>query len=192
MIPQPPRREADNKEKLSASANTPFSKTGITESKEAEPMKNIAADKVLGLLVYNSSGDEIPESLLKKSGKALANRFLFALISDEAAEGGFFVRFAPMNDRSYDQHLTHIIEHLLPPMADPEMTREIMEATFDFSDYKDPVALAKELMRHGFVWEREFQEENDAGSRIPTMPRLKTLENTAAPERKTGNPPPKP
>jgi hypothetical protein len=148
--------------------------------KQSEPVKtpvktkslnaDAAADKIIELLADNSD-EEITEALVKKSGKALAGRFLFAIGEDEE---GLFAVFAPVNDRSYDQHLSHVIEHLFSGMGE---SAEEMEATFSFTEYTDPVALAKALKQRGFIWEPEFQIANDAGSPIPMLPQLQGFVN---------------
>jgi hypothetical protein len=146
--------------------------------KQSEPVKtqiktkaldaDAAADKIIELLAGNSD-EEITAPLVKKAGKALAGRFLFAIGEDEE---GLFAVFAPVNDKSYDQHLSHVIEHLFSGMGE---SAEEMEATFSFTDYTNPVVLAKALLQRGFIWEPEFQIANDAGSFIPMMPRLQGL-----------------
>jgi hypothetical protein len=140
-----------------------------------------AADKIIALLAGNSD-EEITAALVKKAGKALAGRFLFAIGEDEE---GLFAVFAPVNDKSYDQHLSHVIEHLFSGVGE---TAEEMEATFSFTDYTNPVVLAKALKQCGFIWEPEFQKENDAGSLIPLLPQLQGLANDVPTENKAAKP----
>lgn len=146
-----------------AAANEPLATTPVIDT---DPARNKAADKVIDLLLAPYEGgdeEDIPPALLKQAGAALANRFMFT-IGGEAApgassllDGGFYVEFYPI-DRDYDQHLEHVISHLLPPGNGGEVT----ELTFDFSSYTDEAKLASDLMKRGFIWDNAPQADLQA------------------------------
>lgn len=129
---------------------------------ETDPVKNAAADKVIEALLDPHSDDEeeddIPQKLIKKAGQALANRFVFAIGggSKSSLQDGLFVEFSPKGS-DYDQHLSHVIGHLLPKGHGGEL----LELTFDFSSWSDPVKLASDLMKKGFVWDEGYQSSLD-------------------------------
>lgn len=166
--------------RLTAEANASFEKNeeiATAPVRDNDPVHNDAADKVIAKLLapYGDSGDDeeesdIPASLLKKAGTALANRFVFAIGGDPAGDmmDGLFVEFSPRRG-DYDQHLEHVIGHLLPKGNGGEA----MEMTFDFSEWKDPVKLVSDLMRRGFVWDEVYQAAMDGNTRVDHLSALK-------------------
>lgn len=138
---------------------------------ETDLAKNEAADKVIAILnaPYSEQDEqerecEIPLVLIKKAGQALANRFVFAVGRGKPPFGvidGLFVEFSA-RESDYDQSLSYVIGHLLPAGNGGE----VLEMTFDFTSWKDPVKLASELMKRGFIWDEDYQESFDqrAGS----------------------------
>ncbi len=157
--------------RLADTANAAFTSTPeLTRAPviETDTARNAAADAIIEQL---DEEDEIAPSLLKQAGTALANRFVFAIGGDPAATGlmdGLFVEFSPKG-RDYDQHLEHVISHLLPK----NNGGEAMELTFDFSAYKDPVRLVSDLMKKGFIWDETYQAQMDASTGMPYLATLK-------------------
>ncbi|MDE1154006.1 MAG: hypothetical protein PW788_15855 [Micavibrio sp.] len=150
--------------RLSADANASFAPPAAEELTrkpviETNADKNAAADKVIEKLAEYD--EEIATSLLKKAGTALANRFVFAIGGD--VNGGLldslFAEISPKG-LDYDQHLEHVISHLLPK----NNGGEAMELTFDFSGYKDPVRLVSDLQKNGFIWDETYQAQMDAST----------------------------
>jgi hypothetical protein len=162
---------------LPAAANT------ASATIEADPDENAAADQVVDMLVnplnYDEEGaDEKLDELVKAAGKTLASHFCFAITEDETFGTGFSVYVCPLKDKHYDQHLEHVIEHLMPAMSEPGMTREEMEATFSFMDYNDPVKLKADLEMCGFIWDEQMQRNFDKDAENPIIPRLSSQPNT--------------
>jgi len=150
--------------RLSADANAHFAPPAAEELArrpflETNAEKNAAADAVIEKLA--DFDDEISASLLKKAGTALANRFVFAIGGDVNGGllDGLFVEFSPQGI-DYDQHLEHVISHLLPK----NNGGEAMELTFDFSGYKDPVRLVSDLQKNGFIWDEAYQAQMDVST----------------------------
>ncbi len=148
--------------RLADAANAAFTGDSALVSSpviETDTARNEAADKIIDQL---DEEDEISPALLKKAGTALANRFVFAIGGDPTATGlldGLFVEFSPKG-RDYDQHLEHVISHLLPKNNGGEAT----ELTFDFSAYKDPIRLVSDLLKKGFIWDETYQAQMDVST----------------------------
>lgn len=150
---------------------------------ETSPEKNKAADKVIANLLdpeFEGSHD----ALVKKAGKALANRFTFAIIEDEGAdEGSFCAMITPTaywEKRGFCFDQPSPLWDLLP---DGEDVNEC--GTWVFEDCNEPVALATMLIAHGFIWDKKFQNFANAS----------LTETISAALGKTGdvkNPSPKP
>lgn len=162
--------------RLAAAANAAFAGSdGLTPALEKDPAKNAAADKIMAQLAERED-EEVPERLLKAAGRALANRFIFAVSINDPQEGLYAV-VAPVNAPDWDQHLEQYIDHLMP-----SRNREVMEATFEFQDYPDVASVVADLQRRGFIWDREFQQNLDAHTGVSIMPQLAAfLPGSAAP-----------
>lgn len=185
--------------RLTADANASFAASNALATEpviDKDPARNAAADQVIEKLLapYADDADEedegdIPRALLKKAGTALANRFVFAIGGDPAGGlmDGLWVEISPGRGE-YDQHLEHVIGHLLPPGNGGE----VMEITFDFSEWKDPVKLVSDLMKRGFVWDEGYQAALDANAAIPHLPALKAAFGKSPPVAPPAVSPPKP
>lgn len=142
---------------------------------ETDAARNKAADEIIDQLVNGDIEDEIPAALLQKAGTALANRFVFGIgvdevMSEEEDRVYYYGFFSPITEEPYDQHLSTVIEHLLPPGCD-----ESMECTFTFEgEYADPAALVKELTRRGFIFDADLQKnlDDNADTGNQMMPKL--------------------
>lgn len=130
--------------------------------------RNEAADSVIETL---DEEDENP--MLKQAGKALANRFVFAIGGGDLTSGlqdGLYAEIS-LKGRDYDQHLEHVISHLLPKGHGGEVT----ELTFDFSNYRDPVKLVSDMHACGFIWDAQYQAEMDVMSGTKHLPALSAV-----------------
>ncbi|MEZ0261369.1 MAG: hypothetical protein ACAH80_10190 [Alphaproteobacteria bacterium] len=146
--------------RLTPDANASFSgddgALAATPTIENDPAKNEAADEIIEkMLSFDDEEGGISKSQLNKAGAALANRFVFAVGSGGGLDG-FWVEFSPKGG-DYDQHLEHVIGHLLPKNNGGELT----ELTFDFSAYTDPAKLVSDLQKRGFVWDEAYQATMD-------------------------------
>lgn len=150
---------------------------------ETDATQNDAADQVIRLLEddYDELYDQAGKDLIAKAGKAMANRFCFAIGGgeDDAVQDGLYVEFSPIGI-NYTQHLEHVISHLLP-----DNCGEDMELTFNFSNYTDPVRLVSDLMKHGFVWDREYQRTMDAQTGTPHFAALSKAFPVPATDKKS-------
>jgi hypothetical protein len=157
--------------RLTAEANPAFSDEIVKKPVfETDPAKKEAADKVIEQLMEDGA-ESVSAAQLKKAGRALANRFHFSVGGkpDGGLMDGLFAEFSPPGD--YDQHLEHVIGPLLPK----NNGGEVMELTFDFSAYKDPVKLVSDLQKCGFVWDAGYQAQMDAGNGCNHLPELQKV-----------------
>ena len=132
---------------------------------ETDPAANDAANQVISIIMGDlprSEDDDaewgVPKALLDKAGKALANRYCFAV---EDMEGDIAVMITPTryfveNGCCDDQ--TGPIDHLLPRAA------TMMESCWEI--YEDGIETAADAALHlqklGFFWNRDFQNFIDA------------------------------
>lgn len=178
--------------RLTPEANASFSgddgALAATPAIETDPAKNAAADKIIKKLMTSGSDEEeeISQNLLKKAGKAIANRFTFAIGGTPGGEmmDGMFAEFSPPGD--YDAHLEHVIGHLMPK----DCGGEALELTFDFSEYKDPVKLVSDLQKCGFVWDRGYQAQMDMNADVQHLPALEKAFGVAQPASQPCQPKP--
>lgn len=177
--------------RLTAEANASFA--GESDAIATKPVfateqaQRDAADKVIEQLMDDEGEGQVSASLLKKAGIAVANRFHFAIGGGAPGAGlmdGLFAEFSPPGD--YDQHLEHVIGHLMPKDCGGEAT----ELTFDFSTYTDPVKLVSDLQKCGFVWDRGYQAEMDSNTGIAHLPALEKVFGKPAAPTQTCQPKP--
>lgn len=132
---------------------------GKNISIDSDPDRNAAADEVISLL--RRGREEIVPDLLKKAGKALANRFFFAIDAEGLAAGeGLIVQVCPIyffKREGYPQETACPIDHLLPGCV-KAITEE--EAYYKFTDpaMKTPLDAALYLQQLGFIWNRKLQD----------------------------------
>ena len=131
---------------------------------ETDPAQNAVADKIIDILVGDAeSPDEdayygIPDDMLKAAGKALANRYCFAVCveeeeyADEPLVMVTPIRYFEENGCCDDQ--SGPISDLLPRCA------EAMESTWEIyhDSVNSPETAAAYLQSLGFVWNKDFQE----------------------------------
>lgn len=156
-------------------------------SLENDPHKNAVADKIIAMLMGDEERPEdddndetyggIPLSMVKEAGKALANRYCFAISTDEYGTLAAMItptRYFEENGCCDDQDGP--ISDILPPRVG-----NAMEATWEFYDekIKTPLDAAHELQAYGFVWNKAFQEYIDEGNDVKVLPMLKELDSSA-------------
>jgi hypothetical protein len=128
---------------------------------ETDPAKNKAADKVADILLngpWDESDDSnygVPQALVEEAGKAIANRYYFAINNNEGY--GMSVCTTPIaffeKDMGCDQDGP--ISHLMPPRC-----VNASEAEWEFwnSPVETPMDAAKAFQKAGFFWNRDFQD----------------------------------
>lgn len=181
-----------------APADAPFTSLSATVH-ETDAAKNAAADRIVELLLMDEYGpaeaDDLDESgygvkqeLVDAAGRALANRYCFAIMDMDDELTAMITPVAFYEQRGYCDDRTGPIHDLLPGCAD------VMESTWEFCDpkVKTPVDAAKYLQELGFVWDRDFQNFVDASQTAAlekhVAPRVK---DEPAP-KKPGGPSPAP
>lgn len=131
---------------------------------EADPVKNAAADQIIGIVmgdIERDNGDNtsygVPQKLIDEAGKALANRYCFAIGTQDGSLNARItpIRFYKEEGRCGDQ--TGPINSLLPKCG------EIKGSTWEFYDpeIKTPLDAAKYLQQLGFFWNKGFQNSID-------------------------------
>jgi len=132
---------------------------------DTDPARNAAADKVIAILTGDAEASDdddsnygVPQNLVDAAGKALANRYCFAISDEDDTVSAMItpIRYFEKNGCCDDQ--TGPIDHLLPKCG------ELMESTWEIYDsaVKTPVQAAKYLQQQGFVWSRDFQDFIDS------------------------------
>jgi hypothetical protein len=153
---------------------------------ETDAEKNEAADEIIALVL--KCKDVFSDALLRKAGKALANRFGFGIgLCDENgthdAGTQIALSIAPLDDTSYDQHVSGYIEHLLPEGMD-----EDCEASFSYNGKMSLMEVAEDMMKRGFVPNAELQEYIDEVQAKPLWNDLQKLyDKVRATPPKNGN-----
>jgi hypothetical protein len=152
---------------LASEANKKFTKPKESGPIETSPSKNAAADAVIQMMF----DDELSwrEPLIEKAGKALANRFVFAVSkTDDTGEELFYARIVPVKywqeQKDYYYEGQSPIRHLLPEAEDlaecggpPEMW------IFPEGGPSSATAMAEKLAKFGFIWSEGLQDNVDAG-----------------------------
>jgi hypothetical protein len=150
---------------VTAADPMPQAKTSASEffpAMEQDQEKNKAADLYMEVYEGGRGNDNASEkrwqaeldNLRKKAGdKAIANRFCFAC-EGEASDGvvWFITPIKFWQDEGHCMDSSGGVEPFLPPRA-----CEVMEAAWEFPGGLSPLEQAKNLMRHGFVWDKGFQ-----------------------------------
>lgn len=132
---------------------------------DTDPARNAAADKAIAILMGEAEASDdkdaeygVPQNLVNAAGKALANRYCFAISDEDDMISAMItpIRYFEKNGCCDDQ--TGPIGHLLPKCG------ELMESTWEIYDsaVKTPVQAAKHLQQQGFVWNRDFQDFIDS------------------------------
>jgi hypothetical protein len=135
-------------------------------SVETDPAKNRSADEAIGIIMGELPQDEsddadygVPRALVNAAGKALANRYCFAICGEEGYLTALItpIRHFKLEGACSDQ--SGPIDDLLPPR-----TVNASESTWEFYDpaIKTPLDAAKALQQAGFFWNRDFQEFIDS------------------------------
>jgi hypothetical protein len=128
---------------------------------ETDAAKIAAADKVMAIALDPEQYD-VPDELCAEAGrKALANRHLFLLCSNNDGEGGFYVTgtsidYFKKNAGAYDER-TGLINALLP-----DDCGETCEMTWEFNSPRTLKEAARELRDIGFAWDEKEQRDADA------------------------------
>ncbi len=153
---------------LTSVANHKFTKPKSTGPIETSPAKNAAADKVIAMMLDEDGGLSWREPLIEKAGKALANRFIFAVSkTEEDSEVLFYARIVPMKyweerkDAYYEAPSP--INHLLPgfdDLAECGGPPEWWAITEDGPS--SATEMAKKLTKLGFIWSEDLQNNIDA------------------------------
>ncbi|MEZ0226852.1 MAG: hypothetical protein ACAH83_20010 [Alphaproteobacteria bacterium] len=168
---------------LTEAANSAFPKAAGAFL-ETDPEKNKAADQIIA-----ADYEDVDRSLLKKAGRALANRYTFAVTDQMADEFdvSFYAIITPTKywkDEGccYDQPSP--IDHLLPNGEDANDC-----GTWIFEkNYASAAALAKDLQNRGFTWDKDFQNFIDskftAGLSAAAAPQDAPKSLAAAPSHK--------
>jgi hypothetical protein len=130
---------------------------------DADPARNEAADRVVDILTGEAPFDDsdeadwgVPKELIAKAGRALANRYCFAV--ERNGDGELSVLITPI--RHFEKEgacsdQSGPVDHLLPPKMG-----NLSESTWEFYAewIRQPIDAARELQRHGFYWNRDFQD----------------------------------
>lgn len=136
--------------------------------RETDPAQNAAADAVVAILMGDApeaaadvdSEWGVPSTLIAKAGRALANRYCFAVEKDEDGKINVLVTpIAHFEAEGACSDQSGPIDHLLPPSHG-----SVSESTWEFyvRSLDTPLKVAVELQRYGFVWNRDFQDFIDA------------------------------
>ncbi|MBI1216561.1 MAG: hypothetical protein GC185_12185 [Alphaproteobacteria bacterium] len=147
---------------------------------ETDPAKNAAADKALRIIMGDEEGADyddddasygVPDALVKQAGKALANRYCFAVSEEDDMLSAMITPIRYFEEEGCCSDQTGPIYDLLPKCA------ELMESTWEiFEEGVDtPVKAAQYLQSLGFRWNRDFQDFIDASQ-------TKTLAAALAPD----------
>lgn len=159
-----------------------------TPLRDHDPARNAVADRIISLI---GQFDDVDEDTRFCAGKALANRIGFALNIDHAGEwvdaGTIVILMCPLAMEYYDQHLEGYISHLLP-----EGMGEDMESTFSFSTHQEPLKLAEELLRRGFVFDPRLQEHIDKDLKPALGAEIAALEKRLHAQEKAQHKPQRP
>jgi len=127
---------------------------------ETDPAANAAADQVIDILMGDLPSSEaddaewgVPKALLDTAGKALANRYIFAVLDED---GEISVMTTPL--RYFEKE--GCCDDQSGPIADliPK-GGELMESTWEIYDdsVKTAADAAKYMQEQGFVWNKDFQ-----------------------------------
>ncbi|MBL1147713.1 MAG: hypothetical protein HND56_12730 [Pseudomonadota bacterium] len=153
---------------------------------ETDPAANDAANQaisiIMGDLPYSEDDDAewgVPKAVLEKAGKALANRYIFAV---EDMDGEIAVMTSPLryfveNGCCSDQ--TGPISDLIPKGG------ELMESSWEIYEKGVDTAVdaAKYMQKQGFFWNKDFQNFIDASQ---TADIAKALAPAEKPANKSG------
>jgi hypothetical protein len=128
---------------------------------ETDPAKNAAADKIIRIVM----GDEeraddddadygVPQVLLDQAGKALANRYCFAISEEDGSLNAMITPIRYFEEEGCCSDQTGPISHLLPKCG------EAMESTWECyrDDVHTPLQFSAYLKGLGFVWNKDFQD----------------------------------
>jgi len=154
-------------------------------SVETDPVKNAAADKVIAIIedymIKEPDGMyfDIPKKLLEDAGKALANRFYFA-VGDEGSVAVTPIKYFEHKGCMCEDFEPWPINHLIPNcITTQEPYRDIANAAL-----RTPLDVAKYMQQLGFVWNRECQNEVAA----ELTKELEVLEQAIVKKHKPSNP----
>jgi len=154
------------------SPGMPVTEFGRSPLRETDPDKNAAADRIVKKILRIQ---DVKDADLILAGKALANRIGFGLALDRNGDIGeanaIRISIAPLANTHYDQEIRHYIGHLLPEGLD-----ETSEASFEFTGHQEPLRLAEDLLRRGFVFSPKMQKFLDDQFGTSLMNDLKALE----------------
>jgi len=148
---------------------------------DMDAARNAAADTIIKRLwddaiAGNGQVSVTPQELVR-AGRALANRFVFAVGGGGDGEDLFIEIFPvgqPKAAEGYCHHVEHVIGHLLPQ----DNNGEIAELTFDFSNYHSAAKLVSALHQCGFVWDAQYQQAVDESTGISHLPALQKIFGT--------------
>lgn len=124
---------------------------------ETDPAKNAAADKVIATIMGDNQDFDAQDALVAEAGKALANRYCFAICTQEEMITAATTPIRYFEEDGHCSDQTGPIYHLLPKCS------ELMESSWEFNDsnIKTVVDAAKYLQQLGFVWSKSFQDFMD-------------------------------
>lgn len=156
---------------------------------ETDPIRNAIAEKAIRMtLNEEESADSdrydvdfgVPEAMVRTAGKALANRFCFALAIDDPESGALSALITPIRffkEKGHCNDQDGPVRDLLP-----DGFHNAMEATWHAPDDLSPLEVARELQKAGFVYNRDFQKYIDKCQDVPVLPLLTELDAPAAPK----------
>lgn len=148
---------------------------------ETDPAANAAANEALAIIMgdlpYSEADDAdwgVPQALIDKAGKALANRYIFAVSNED---GEISVMTSPLRhfiEEGCCSDQTGPISHLIPKGG------ELMESTWEIYDanVKTAADAAKYMQDCGFFWNKDFQNFIDPALTEEIAAALKPAEKT--------------
>lgn len=154
---------------------------------EADPIRNAIAETAIRMTLHDEDGVDndrydvdfgVPEAMVKAAGKALANRFCFALAVDDPESGHMTAMITPIKyfkEEGCCNDQDGPVRGLLPPGFS-----NAMESTWDVpDDVATAVEAARLLQSYGFVYNKDFQKYIDSGQDVKVLPFLKELDEPA-------------
>lgn len=149
---------------------------------ETDPAANDAANEAIAIIMGDVPGAEdddadwgVPQALLDKAGKALANRYVFAVSNED---GEISVMTSPLRhfvEEGCCSDQTGPISHLIPKGG------ELMESTWEIYDgsVKTAADAAQYMQNCGFFWNKDFQNFIDSSLTEEIATALKPAEKPA-------------
>ena len=153
-------------------------------------LANEAADKAIAIIMNDTPREDtededfedsewgVPKETLDTAGKALANRYCFAINGND--DEGMTANITPIRFYQEEGHCsdqTGPVSHLLPDCGG------VAESTWECSDpkVKTPVDFAQHLQKMGFQWSRDFQDYIDASHTEDLSKHVAAMEDKMSP-----------